>query len=78
MLVIKLFKIRLLGKLVVIGSVTVLVLLAGTGFADADIAKKSEPQVQVVSLTVSPKEADAGIPVTIIIGVKNSDSESAE
>lgn len=78
MLVIKLFKIRFLEKLVVIGSVTVLVLLAGTGFADADIAKKSEPQVQVVSLAVSPKEADAGIPVTIIIGVKNSDSESAE
>ena len=56
MLVIKLFKIRFLEKLVVIGSVTVLVLLAGTGFADADIAKKSEPQVQVVSLAVSPKD----------------------
>lgn len=74
----ELFKKRILERLVVVGSLTGILLLAGTGFSATNVAKENHPEAHVVSLDVSPKVANAGIPVTIVVGVENPHSESVE
>jgi hypothetical protein len=76
LLVVEVFRKRFFQKCLIVGSIFTVSVFSGTGFSHLDVSL--EPGAQISSLEISPDVSNAGVPVTIIVGVKNSGSESTE